>query len=151
MRQAVLTDGTKELEEVIRVLRAREAEGEGSRYDRLRVEREAAEYQSQLAAAAADLAQARAVLVAWLPEGTSVSAVDGSLQTSNSMPLLEAVLARALSRRSEIVLEQRQTERFRLESRAAERLRIPEPLAVAGLKRGDIAPGQNRDQRCLRR
>ncbi len=141
-RQTILAEGTHELDEVIRVLRAREAEGEGSRYDRLRAERELAEYRSQVAAAAAEINQARSALLAYLPEGLSVERVSGSLQTSTPLPQLDTVLDRAFSRRSEIAFEQRQTERFRLEARAAERLRIPEPVAIAGLKRGDVVPGR---------
>ena len=50
-REAAIGDGLRDLEEVIRVLRTREQEGEGSRYDRLRAERELAEYRSQMAMA----------------------------------------------------------------------------------------------------
>ena len=69
-REAVLGDGLRDFEEVIRILRTREQEGEGSRYDRLRAERELAEYRSQLALARTDVAQARAVL-AGFPKPTN--------------------------------------------------------------------------------
>ena len=39
LRHGIYASGTQELEDVIRMLRTREAEGEGSRYDRLRAER----------------------------------------------------------------------------------------------------------------
>ena len=57
------------------------------------------------------------------------------------LPASDGLLMRAISHRSEILSEQRQAERFRLEARAAERLRIPEPVAVVGMKRGDVLPG----------
>ena len=141
MRQNIFSSGTQELEDVIKILRTREAEGEGSRYDRLRAERELAEYRSQLAATRAEVAQARASLLAFLPEGSNVDRVTGSLQTLVPLPSLDGLLSRAFSHRSEIVFERRQAERFQLEARAAERLRVPEPIAVVGIKRGDIAPG----------
>jgi outer membrane protein, heavy metal efflux system len=141
LREDILSGGTRELEEVVQILRTREKEGEGSRYDRLRAERELAEYHSQLATAAADVAQARAAVLAYLPTDVTINRVVGSLQTINPLPTADTVIAKALARRPDFLAEERQIERYRLESRAAERLRIPEPLAVAGIKRGDISPG----------
>jgi cobalt-zinc-cadmium efflux system outer membrane protein len=140
-REAVLADGRRDLEEVIRVLRTREQEGEGSRYDRLRSERELAEYLSQLALVRTDLVQARFSLSAFLPPATLVDHVAGTLQTAETLPAVDALVQRALSHRLEYTAKQRQIERFRLEGRAAERLRYPEPLAIAGIKRGDVAIG----------
>src|SRR6266545_3761541 len=74
-RQNVLADGLKDLEGIIRILRTRESEGEGSKYDRLRAEREMAEYRSLLALAQTDIAQARFVLQGFLPTGTVVEKV----------------------------------------------------------------------------
>ena len=65
-RESTLNDGQRDLEEVIRVLRTREQEGEGSRYDRLRAEREMAEYRSQLALAHSETVQARTALAGFL-------------------------------------------------------------------------------------
>lgn len=141
-REAVVADGMRDLDEVIRVLRTRESEGEGSRYDRLRAEREMAEYRSQLALAHSDMVQARATLSAFLPTGTALDRVAGRLYTPATVPAIDNLLQRAFSHRSEYIAEQRQVDRFRLERRAADRLRIPEPVAVAGLKRGDVALGR---------
>ena len=141
LREDTLSSGTRELDEVVQILRTREKEGEGSRYDRLRAERELAEYHSQLATAAADVAQTRAAVLAYLSPDVTISRVSGSLQTLNPLPAAEGVIVRALARRPDFLAEQRQIERYRLEARAAERLRIPEPLAVAGIKRGDVSPG----------
>lgn len=74
-RERVLSDGLLDLQGVIRVLRAKESEGEGSKYDRLRAERELAEYRSRLALAGTEIAQARSQLSAFLPPGTNVQRV----------------------------------------------------------------------------
>jgi len=140
-REAVLSDGIRDLDDVIRILKAREQEGEGSRYDRLRAERELAEYRSQLAVARTEVAHARGVLSGFLPTGTGVDRVAGTLETVANMPVLDSLLQRALGHRSDYLAEQRQVERYRLEARAADRLRYPEPVATAGVKRGDVAPG----------
>lgn len=141
-RQDVVADGLRDLEAVIRILRTRESEGEGSKYDRLRAEREMAEYRSQLALAQTDIAQARSVLQGFLPTGTVVEKVSGSLDTSSSVPGPYSLVQRALTHRFEYIAEQRQIERYGLEQRAAERLRYPEPTAIVGMKRGDVAVGQ---------
>jgi cobalt-zinc-cadmium efflux system outer membrane protein len=141
-RQSVLADGLRDLEGVIRILRTRESEGEGSKYDRLRAERETAEYRSQLALAQTDIAQARAVLQGFLPAGTVVEKVSGALDTSSPVPGPDSLVQRALTHRFEYIAEQRQIERYGLEQRAAERLRYPEPTAIVGMKRGDVAVGQ---------
>lgn len=141
-RHGVLADGFRDLEGVIRILRTREGEGEGSKYDRLRAERELAEYRSQLAVAQADIAQARSVLQAFLPVGTVVEKVSGTLDTSSPVPGSDSLMQRALAHRFEHIAEQRQIERYGLEQRAAGRLRYPEPTAIVGMKRGDVAPGQ---------
>jgi cobalt-zinc-cadmium efflux system outer membrane protein len=141
-REAALADGLRELEEVIRILRAREHEGEGSRYDRLRAERELAEYRSQLALARSDATQARAALTGFLPDGNNISRVSGGLDTLTNIPSPDQLLQLALTRRSDYIAEQRQVERYGLEGRAASRLRYPEPIAVAGIKRGDVMEGR---------
>ena len=140
-REALLVEGLHDQEDVIGVLRKREQEGEGSRYDRLRAERELAEYHSQLAIARTDIAQARAAMSGFLPPATLVDRVSGSLDTLAALPAVDSLLQRALANRSEYIAEQRQVERYRLEGRAAGRLRYPDPVATVGVKRGDVAPG----------
>lgn len=138
-REAAIADGMRELEEVIRILRAREQEGEGSRYDRLRAERELAEYRSQSALARSDASQARAVLSGFLAESSIIPRVSGGLDTLATIPTQEQLLQLALSRRSDYIAEQRHIARYELESRAAARLRYPEPVVTAGVKRGNVA------------
>lgn len=140
-RAAVLDDGLRDLDGVIAVLRKREQEGEGSRYDRLRAERELAEYRSQLALAHTETVQARAVLSGFLPAGTQIDTVAGVLDAPALATTNAALVQRALEHRFEYIAEQRQIARFEFEQRAAGRLRYPDPVAIAGVKRGDIAPG----------
>jgi outer membrane protein TolC len=47
--ESLYAAGLKDVENVIRVLATRECEGEGSKFDRLRTEREGAELQAELA------------------------------------------------------------------------------------------------------
>src|SRR6266567_700285 len=61
-RLRLLADGTSEVEQLIRILRQREDEGEGSRYDRLRAEREAAELRTDITAVRSLVAAAGARL-----------------------------------------------------------------------------------------
>lgn len=141
-REAILGEGLHDLESVIDVLRTREKEGEGSRYDRLRAEREIAEYRSQLGVARTETVQARAALSAFLPAGTRVEIAAGRLEAPPPTVAIDALVQRALAHRFEYIAEQRQIARFGLEQRAAERLRYPDPVAIAGVKRGDVLPGR---------
>ncbi len=136
-KESVLNDGMGELEPVLRVLRAREQEGESSQFDRLRLEREIAERRSQVAAAQAEIAQARATLHGFLPFGTEIAGIQGQLSIPPFVATRQELAARALAHRADYQVEQRQMERFLLERKAAERLRYPEPTVVAGLKRAD--------------
>src|SRR5436190_2841370 len=65
----ILSTAAGEIEQLIRILRRREDEGEGSRYDRLRAEREAAELRLDIAATRSQVAAAGAQLAGYLPEG----------------------------------------------------------------------------------
>jgi len=140
--ESELSSAIREMEEVVGILRKREELGEGSRYDRLRTEREVAEYRSQLAVVRSEAAHARTIVLGFLPPGTAIERLSGVLDTPATLPLPEDLARRALLHRSEYLAEQRQLERSRLEARAADRLRIPEPVATAGLKRGEVSPGR---------
>ncbi len=136
--ESIYAAGLKEMENVIRVLISRENVGEGSRFDRLRAERERAELLAELALLRATTAVERSQLLAFLPDGTDIAAVSGQIETP-SLILNEAELTqRALAVRDDYRAEQRRLEQHRLEQRAAERLRYPEPVVNAGLKRADI-------------
>jgi outer membrane protein, heavy metal efflux system len=136
--ETLYTAGLKDIENVIRVLAERERAGEGSKFDRLRTERERAEMLAELALLRAAIAMERAQLLAFLPPGTDITAVSGQIETP-LLPLNASELAqRALTVREDYRAEQRRLEQYRFEQRAAERLRFPEPILNAGLKRADI-------------
>jgi cobalt-zinc-cadmium efflux system outer membrane protein len=101
-----------------------------------------AEYRSQLALVHSDVVRSRTILSGFLPGGTQIESATGGLETPADIPALEALTQRALARRSEYIAEQRQIARFVLEQRAAQRLRYPEPVAIAGIKRGSVALGR---------
>jgi cobalt-zinc-cadmium efflux system outer membrane protein len=140
-KQSVLTDGLRDLDGVIAILRKRESEGEGSRYDRLRAERESADHRAQLALSQTEIVQARSVLNAFLADGPPIDRVAGVLNVESPIPAVDVLVLQALSRRLDYLSEQRQIERYALEERAAGRLRIPEPTIVIGGKRAEVAAG----------
>ncbi len=141
-RERVYSTGLKEIENVIRVLRDREREGEGSKFDRMRTERERAELLAELALVRAEMELERSRLVAFLPPATEIATVAGQIETVLGPLDGTTLVQRAMGAREDFRAEQRRLEQFRLEERAADRLKIPEPLMNAGFKRADV--GQNR-------
>lgn len=140
-RERVYSIGLKEIENVIRVLRDREREGEGSKFDRMRTERERAELLAELALVHAEMELERSRLIAFLPPATQIAAVSGQIETILGPLDGTALVQRAMGAREDFRAEQRRLEQFRLEERAADRLKIPEPVLNAGFKRADV--GQN--------
>jgi len=142
-RVALFEAWVPQLKEVVRILRVREREGEGSAYDRLRAERELADAEANLVSAQVILGQARARLASFFAPGTDAASlvVKGDFVAGRALPVLEELLTRSLTARGDYVASQRQLERFGYEQRAAERLRVPEPILSAGLKRTSI-PGR---------
>ncbi len=130
--------GLKDIENVIRVLATREREGEGSKFDRLRTERERAELLAELALLRAASALELGRLSAFLPEGTGIRTLSGQIEAPLLVLNATEVTHRALSLREDYRAEQRRLEQYQLEQRAAERLRFPEPIVNAGLKRADV-------------
>ena len=74
-RESIHTAGLKDIENVIRVLAEREREGEGTKFDRLRTERERAEMLAELALVRAAVALERAQMLAFLPASTQITAL----------------------------------------------------------------------------
>ena len=140
-RATFVSDRIGEVEGLIHVLLLREEEGEGSRYDRLRAERELPELRADLAAARSLVAAAAARLSAFLPEEMQVQQVQGDLAVSSNRPDLEMLIDRALNARADYRAEQRNGTRYQIEEQAARRLRVPEPVVSAGLKRADVPFG----------
>jgi cobalt-zinc-cadmium efflux system outer membrane protein len=139
-REAVLRRGIEEITRLRRILSDREKEGEGSKYDRLRAEREIAELRAEQTIAETLIVQARAALLAFLPKDTDTPQVTGTLVSPPSVPPAE-LLDRAFRARGDYRAEDGQIQRFRLEQTAAGRLRFPEPVVSAGLKRADNTRG----------
>jgi outer membrane protein, heavy metal efflux system len=136
--ELIYAAGLKEIESVIRVLADREREGEGSRFDRLRTERERAEMLAELALLRATTALERSQLLAFLPAGLEVTVVSGQIESPSLVLNAAELTERALAIREDFRAERRRIEQYRLEQRAADRLRFPEPVLNAGLKRADV-------------
>jgi len=136
--ERIYAAGLKEIGNVIRVLAEREREGEGTKFDRLRAERERAEMLAELALFRAAAAVERSHLLAFLPEGIQLTAVSGQLEPPPLALDTAELTRRALAIREDYRAELRRQEQYGLEQRAAERLRYPEPIVNAGLKRADV-------------
>lgn len=132
------------VERLIEILRTREREGEGSRFDRLRAEQELNDARQQVAGAAADAAAARSMVSAMLPHGVTLTGVISTPISPQQPPAPDALAARAASTRPELRALQRTAQRASLESDAARRARLPAPTLFGGLKRADAATGRER-------
>ncbi len=135
-RETVLRRGVVELEEVVRILRLREQEGEGSAFDRLRAERELADIGAESSTTEVLHAQAQSHLASFFAPGTEASSLTAKAEFSSRGPLppLAQLVARALAARSDYKAGEWQMERLRFERNAAQRQRIPEPVLTAGSK-----------------
>jgi cobalt-zinc-cadmium efflux system outer membrane protein len=132
----------REVERIIALLRIREKEGEGSRFDRIRAEQELAEARQISLDAAASAAEARAAIVAAVADGTRVTRVAGSLYVDRAIPQTDVLSSRALTTRGELRALSAASERFRLEAAAARRAKLPAPTVIGGLKRADSVSGR---------
>jgi cobalt-zinc-cadmium efflux system outer membrane protein len=133
----------RRVERLIEILRTREREGEGSRFDRLRAEQELREARQVLTSARVALAEARATVAAMLPRDSGVGRVRDAPLEQRSAPAVDALITRAASTRAELRALQRSAERAALESEAARRARLPAPLFFGGLKRADDQTGRD--------
>jgi cobalt-zinc-cadmium efflux system outer membrane protein len=140
-RVRLFSEASGEIEHLTRLLRQREAEGEGSRYDVLRAQRELMELHPELGSVRSALASAGAQVEGFLPEGSVVQRVKGQLLVENGIPKLDDLLRRAFTSRHDYQALQTNLSRYRSEEQAARSLRIPEPTVTAGLKRADVTSG----------
>lgn len=134
-RSQLLNAGLGDLDEILRVLRVREQEGEGSKYDRLRAERERTEQQAEVEENTASAAFARGALAAFLPPGTAVAPLSGVLLPASSPKDLDAVMTAAIAARAELRALTQAATALSIEEAAARKLRLPEPTVNAGMKR----------------
>jgi len=139
-RKRTIRDSIGELEELVRILRERETAGEGSKFDRLRAEREIVERETEFADAEALIAESQARLGGFLGQRihTQNLTATGTLAPEYALPNLQDALAEALVARSDYQVEKERLEQARLEGEAADRVRIPNPVISGGLKRGAI-------------
>ena len=128
---------TQAVDQLVGLLRVREREGEGSRFDRLRAEQELAELKQTAVTASIELSDARGAVAALLPPGLAVTHVSGPLTSGRALPDREALVARTRTSRAELRALQFGFDRTALEADAAKRSRWPSPVVSGGLKRAD--------------
>jgi len=142
-RQAEVTRGAlTRIGAIIETLGVREREGEGSRYDRVRVEREAADMRADLALAEARARSERGVMLAYLPQVTIAATLLGDVAPRDLPAAKEEIIRQALDRRAELRAETSRVAQLNLEQQAADRRRIPEPVVTAGFKRTQVFTNQ---------
>lgn len=139
-REAALKGAIDAMQKLIVVLRAREEEGEGSSYDRMRGQRALVDLEAELALAAGARAQAQGQLAGYLgpnviPE--SLIAADRLDAVAPSAPL-PALLEQGLANRGDYRFAELSVGQFEAERRAATRLQVPTPTFTGGLKRSTI-------------
>ena len=132
----------REVERLIEILRTREREGEGSRFDRLRAEQELRDTNQLVASVAVALAEARATVSGMLPTDASLSTVVGSQITQQPPAPIETLFTRATSTRAELRALQQLGQRATFEADAARRSRLPSPNLFGGVKRADEPTGR---------
>lgn len=125
---------------LVQMLRVREQEGEGSRFDRVRAEQELTDARQVVMSAAIGVATARGELSALVPAGAAIGRVS-TTASSESLPAVEGLLQRARSARAELRALERTALRFSHESDAARRGQRPTPTVMGGFKRADDGGG----------
>ena len=132
-----LESGVGRLDALIAVLRTREEAGEGSRFDRLRAEREVAEVDADLALAGIDRRRAQARLAAFFAEGTDPDGLSAAGRLDDR-PAPPAAAGGLPERRPEYRALGLEGERWGAEERAARRLRLPSAQVTGGMKRSGV-------------
>jgi cobalt-zinc-cadmium efflux system outer membrane protein len=135
---------TRDVDRLIEILRTREREGEGSRFDRLRAEQELRDTRQLVTSAAVAISQARAALSAMLPRDITVTRIAGAVQPYQAVAPVDILITRAASTRAELRALQWSAERAAQESDAARKARLPEPTLFGGLKRAGVESGRER-------
>jgi cobalt-zinc-cadmium efflux system outer membrane protein len=142
-QEELIQSSLAEIQHVIQLLVAREREGEGSRYDRIRVERETADLRADIAVSRARVRAEQTVLLSYLPAETPVTRLNGDLAPRLLATSATDAVQHALGNRAEFRAQTSRLTQLSLEQQAAERLKIPEPMITAGLKRTQVSPNQN--------
>ncbi len=132
------------VQRLVDVLRVREREGEGSRFDRLRAEQELADLQRAGLVAAVEAVDARGAVLALLPPGSTVERV-AAFDTATRIPLdVDGLAQRARAARAELRALQYAENRTAREAEAARLARRPAPLLSGGTKRADTTVSRER-------
>jgi outer membrane protein, heavy metal efflux system len=126
-----------DVERLLEILRTREREGEGSRFDRLRAEQELQDTRQLMTAAAVGVAEARATLAGMLPRDVSVARIAGALDPKPLPVSADTLPTRATSTRAELRALDQAAQRASFEAEAAGRAKLPSPTLFGGLKRAD--------------
>jgi cobalt-zinc-cadmium efflux system outer membrane protein len=143
-REAATTADVEAVAGLVEVLRVREREGEGSRFDRLRVEQELAELQQVAITAAIEASDARGAVQALLPPGVTVTSVEMPSVPASTPVDANALWERARTTRAELRALQAAGEHATLEADASRRARFPGPIVSGGLKRADTGTERER-------
>ena len=139
-REEALGAGVTELRRVVAVLEVREREGEGSRFDRLRAEREVADVEADREAASIQRWTARAHVASFFAPGTPAAELAAAGDLSGDAPLaaVAVLVERALAHRADYRALAASENRWATERRAAQRLRVPFASLTGGLKRAGL-------------
>jgi outer membrane protein, heavy metal efflux system len=129
----------REVERLLEILRIREREGEGSRFDRLRAEQELRDTNQLATSAAVALTKTRATVSAMLPREVSLSTIASAQRPDQRPRVLAELFTRAISTRAELRVLQQSGQRATFEADAARRARLPSPNLFGGVKRADDA------------
>jgi cobalt-zinc-cadmium efflux system outer membrane protein len=132
----------REVERLIDILRTREREGEGSRFDRLRAEQELRDTRQLVTSASVSVVEARAALTGLLPRDVGLTRIAGALDPRPAPVAADALIAKAISMRPELRALQHLAERATFEADAARRARLPSPNLFGGLKRAEDTSGR---------
>ena len=127
----------RDVERLVEILRIREREGEGSRYDRLRAEQELRDTNQLVTAAVVALAEARSTLAGMLPRDMSIARIAATQAAERPAIPVETLLTRASSTRAELRALQQLVTRATLEAQASRRAHRPAPTVFGGVKRAD--------------
>lgn len=142
-RERELAHSRDRLSELTGLLGKREAAGDAAGFDRLRAEREVIDVDAGRALAAAQRAQAQAILAAYLtarPDPSSILAVRPTPQRT-VLPTVDELAARAETSRGNLIALASESEAAGFAEQAAGRRVIPEPEIVAGTKSSNAAGG----------
>lgn len=134
----------RDMHRVAGILRTREREGEGSRFDRVRAEQDVREAQAEATSAAIARADALALLSSLLPQDMQVTGLVDDAAPQVSVPSVVDLQARARQARAGLRALRLAADRSALEATAARKARGVTPTLTGGLKRADTEIGRDK-------